>query len=32
MTFYAVEVRPPNAEGLLKQGMPADATFWNSGP
>jgi multidrug resistance efflux pump len=26
-TFYAVEVRLPNAEGLLKPGMPADATF-----
>lgn len=26
-TFYAVDVRLPNAEGLLKPGMPADATF-----
>lgn len=26
-TFYAVEVRLPNPEGLLKPGMPADATF-----
>lgn len=26
-TFYVVEVRLPNAEGLLKLGMPADATF-----
>ncbi len=26
-TFYVVEVRLPNAEGLLKPGMPADATF-----
>lgn len=26
-TFYAVEVRLPNSEGLLKPGMPADATF-----
>lgn len=26
-TFYAVEVRVDNAEGLLKPGMPADATF-----
>ena len=26
-TFYAVEVRLPNAEGLLKPGMPADAIF-----
>lgn len=26
-TFYAVEVRLPNAEGLLKPGMPADVTF-----
>lgn len=26
-TFYAVEIRLPNAEGLLKPGMPADATF-----
>jgi HlyD family secretion protein len=26
-TFYAVEVRLPNAEGFLKPGMPADATF-----
>ncbi len=26
-TFYAVEIRLPNDEGLLKPGMPADATF-----
>ncbi|MFZ5915739.1 MAG: HlyD family secretion protein [Chloroflexota bacterium] len=26
-TFYAVEVQLPNPEGLLKPGMPADATF-----
>ena len=26
-TFYAVEVHLPNPEGLLKPGMPADATF-----
>lgn len=26
-TFYAVEVRLPNPEDLLKPGMPADATF-----
>ncbi len=26
-TFYAVEVCLPNAEGLLKAGMPADAVF-----
>jgi len=26
-TFYAVEVRLPNLEDLLKPGMPADATF-----
>ena len=26
-TFYAVEVRLPNGAGLLKPGMPADATF-----
>lgn len=26
-TFYAVEVHLPNAEGLLKPGMPADAVF-----
>jgi HlyD family secretion protein len=26
-TFYAVEIRLPNAAGMLKPGMPADATF-----
>ena len=26
-TFYAVEISLPNADGLLKPGMPADATF-----
>ena len=26
-TFYAVEIRLPNPDGLLKPGMPADATF-----
>jgi HlyD family secretion protein len=26
-TFYAVEIRLPNAQGLLKPGMPADATL-----
>ncbi|RLC90017.1 MAG: hypothetical protein DRI37_02505, partial [Chloroflexi bacterium] len=26
-TFYAVEIHLPNPEGLLKPGMPADATF-----
>lgn len=26
-TFYTVEIRLPNDEGLLKPGMPADATF-----
>jgi HlyD family secretion protein len=26
-TFYAVEVRLSNPEGLLKPGMPADAAF-----
>ncbi|MBN1937657.1 MAG: efflux RND transporter periplasmic adaptor subunit [Anaerolineae bacterium] len=26
-TFYAVEIRLPNDKGLLKPGMPADATF-----
>ena len=26
-TFYAVEIDLPNPEGLLKPGMPADASF-----
>jgi HlyD family secretion protein len=26
-TFYAVEIRLSNPDGLLKPGMPADATF-----
>jgi HlyD family secretion protein len=30
-TFYAVEIRLPNPEGLLKPGMPADTTFLPGG-
>jgi HlyD family secretion protein len=30
-TFYVVEIRLDNSEGLLKIGMPADATFRNPG-
>jgi HlyD family secretion protein len=30
-TFYAVEIRLPNPEGVLKPGMPADAQFLDQG-
>jgi len=28
-TYYAVEIRLSNEQGMLKPGMPADATFGN---